>query len=251
MPAASPSPQRERSPVLFTQHDQRPSTAASDMISSGASDDEMDDSLSLAASDVEELSGSVTDPALFPTSAICNARLRVHEELIRVMIKAVIELGLEWSPPEGAISQQAGRVVFPRAPSGPPPTLIPLLPRSSQNRGVPPTRLTSVHLHPLLSHQLTALKRKYTSTWPLWMSPWPHISAHPQLSDGRRGRAIRPSRVDYSAAGQAASALHSMAVLQVFQANMLTSEEAGLDAASLRDMKSVTDLALRTTKATA
>ncbi len=32
---------------------------------------------------------------------------------------------------------------------------------------------------------------------------------------------------------------------------MLASEEAGLDAASLRDLRSVTDLALRTTKATA
>ncbi len=55
----------------------------------------------------------------------------------------------------------------------------------------------------------------------------------------------------YSAAGQVASALHSMAVLQVFQAKMLASEEAGLDAASLRDLRSATDLALRATKATA
>ncbi len=58
-PRASPSPQREHSPVLFTQHDQRPSAAASDMISFGVSV-----SLSLLASDAEELSGSVTDPAL-------------------------------------------------------------------------------------------------------------------------------------------------------------------------------------------
>ncbi len=42
-----------------------------------------------------------------------------------------------------------------------------------------------------------------------------------------------------------------MAVLQVFQAKMLTSEEAGLDVASLRDLRSVTDLPLRTTKANA
>ncbi len=63
-PRASPSPQREHSPVLFTQHDQRPSAAASDMILFGVSDNELDDSLSLAASDAEELSGSVTDPAL-------------------------------------------------------------------------------------------------------------------------------------------------------------------------------------------
>ncbi len=30
----------------------------------------------------------------------------------------------------------------------------------------------------------------------LWMSLWSHISAHPRLSDGRRGRVIRPSRAE-------------------------------------------------------
>ncbi len=86
---ALPSPQREHSPVLFTQHDQRPSEAASDMISFGVSDNELDDSLSLVASDAEELSGSVTDPTLLPSFASCNARLRADEEFIRVMTKAV------------------------------------------------------------------------------------------------------------------------------------------------------------------
>ncbi len=90
------------------------------------------------------------------------------------------------------------------------------------------------------------------------MSPWPHISARPQLSDGRRGRATHPScaephvhSLDALAAGQAASALHSMAVLQVFQAKMLANEEAGLDSASLRDLRSATELTPRATKATA
>ncbi len=46
------------------------------------------------------LSGSVTDPALLPSSASRNARLRADEEFIRVMTKAVNKLGLEWSPPE-------------------------------------------------------------------------------------------------------------------------------------------------------
>ncbi len=77
---ASPSPQREHLPVLFTQHHQHPSAAAP--------------LLSLAASDTEELSGSVTDPALLPSSASHNARL------IRVMTKGVNELGLKWSPSE-------------------------------------------------------------------------------------------------------------------------------------------------------
>ncbi len=133
----------------------------------------------------------------------------------------------------------------------------PKLMTSSWYCGTPPTRLASVLLLPLLSHQLMALKRKDTSACPLWMSPWLRISARPRLMDGRRGRAIRPSCASalagcaYSAAGQAASALHSTAVLQVFQAKMLTIEEAGLDAASLRDLRSATNLALRTTKATA
>ncbi len=94
-PRASPTPQREHLHVLFTQHDQHPNAAASDMISFGVSENELDDSLSLAASDAEELSGSVTDPALLPTSASRNARLRADEELIHVMTKAINELGLE------------------------------------------------------------------------------------------------------------------------------------------------------------
>ncbi len=98
-PRASLS-QREQSLVLFTQLDQRPSAAASDVISFGVSDNEMDDSLSLAASDAEELSGSVADPALLPSSASRSPRLKADDELIRVMMKAVNELGLEWSPSE-------------------------------------------------------------------------------------------------------------------------------------------------------
>ncbi len=89
------------------------------------------------------------------------------------------------------------------------------------------------------------------------------MAAHlcPPTAIGWKVRASHPSKPcratselagrTYSAAGQAASALHSTAVLQVFQAKMLANEEAGLDAASLRDLRSATDLALRATKATA
>ncbi len=42
----------------------------------------------------------MTDPALLPPSSSCNARLRMDEELIRIMTKVVNELGLEWSSPE-------------------------------------------------------------------------------------------------------------------------------------------------------
>ncbi len=86
-----------------------------------------------------------------------------------------------------------------------------------------PTRLTSVLLLQLLSHPLTALKKKDTSTCLLWMSLWPHISARPQLAIGWKARASHPSKLcratfalagcTYSTAGQVASALHSIAVL--------------------------------------
>ncbi len=129
--------------------------------------------------------------------------------------------------------------------------------RAHDIMGRPPTPLASVLLLQLLSHPLTALKKKDTSTCHLWMSLWPHISARPQLSDERRGRAIRLSHAEPH--------LHSLDAptrwldkrLQRFtrwlcsRSSMLVNEEAGLDSASLRDLRSVTDLPLRTTKATA
>ncbi len=89
------------------------------------------------------------------------------------------------------------------------------------------------------------------------------VAAHlcPPTAIAWKARASHPSKPcratsalaghAYSVAGQVALALHSMAVLQVFQAKMLSSEEAGLDVASLRDQRSATDLTLRATKATA
>ena len=56
----------------------------------------------------------------------------------------------------------------------------------------------------------------------------------------------------YSASGQAASALHTMAVLQVYQAKLLQSmDETGPDPEAFSDLRSAMDLALRATKATA
>ncbi len=74
------------SPVLFIRPDQRPSASVSDLVSFGGSDDELaDDSMSLVASDAEELSGSVTDLA---------AKAGMDAELFRVLSKAIEELGL-------------------------------------------------------------------------------------------------------------------------------------------------------------
>ncbi len=67
----------------------------------GGSDDELaDDSMSLVASDAEELWGSATDPAPSGLPAPGAAKAGMDAELFRVLSKAVEELGLEWSPPE-------------------------------------------------------------------------------------------------------------------------------------------------------
>ncbi len=101
IPRASLSPHREVSPILFSQPDQHLSASARNLVSFGGSDKELaDNSMSLAASDAEELSSLVTDHALLPSSAPSAAKAGTVAELLRDLSKAFEELGFEWSPPE-------------------------------------------------------------------------------------------------------------------------------------------------------
>ncbi len=90
------------------------------------------------------------------------------------------------------------------------------------------------------------------------------VAAHlcPPTAIGWKAKANHPSKPcrttsvlagrSYASAGQAASALHSMAVLQVYQAKLLSAiDESEPDPATLRELRSATDLALRATKTTA
>ncbi len=80
------------------------------------------------------------------------------------------------------------------------------------------------------------------------MSQWPCTSAHPLPSDGKRRLLTSPSH-----AGPARSlSMHSMAVLQVFQAKLLQCmDESGPVPAAFKELRSATGLALRATKTTA
>ncbi len=87
------SPTKEADLVFFSCLDQRPSVAASDMVSFGGSKNEgMDDSVSLAASDAEELLGSLYDPA--------PLRLASQESLRRAQMPnfstSCLELWMSW-----------------------------------------------------------------------------------------------------------------------------------------------------------
>lgn len=94
-----------------------------------------------------------------------------------------------------------------------------------------------------------------------WMRPWLLTSCPPAAVGWKNKRALpsKPCRTTsamagraYTSAGQAASSLHTMAILQVFQAKLLRSlDESSSSEPAFRDLRSTTDLALRATKATA
>ncbi|KAL0154447.1 hypothetical protein M9458_048710, partial [Cirrhinus mrigala] len=91
----------------------------------------------------------------------------------------------------------------------------------------------------------TSDPRTKTSTAIGWKTKASHPSKPCRTTSALAGRA-------YTSAGQAASALHSMAILQVFQAKLFAqSDRSALDPATLKELRSATDLALRATKATA
>ncbi len=144
---------------------------------SGVSDNELDDSLSLAASDVDGLSGSVADPALLPSSASRIARLKADDEssaLCQRLSTSSNSNGLRlrnhfaagWTSGSyrGAIRLSANA----RPHSSP--NTSPKCTTSSRNLGTRPIYLASAPLLQPLSHPLTALKRKDTSICLLWMS---------------------------------------------------------------------------------
>ncbi len=149
----------------------------------------------------------------------------------------------------GTISQQARWVFFTRAPSGSTPKLAPLLPRSAQQAHKILARTLFVSHPPPYTLHLTSVdgaeETGYKHLPPLDESVAAHLCL--PMAIGWKARATHPSKPcratsalaehAYSAAGQSASALHSI--------------DAGLDSASLRDLRSATDLALRATKATA
>ncbi len=129
------------------------------------------------------------------------------------------------------------------------------------NPGVHPTRPAYVPLLPPSSLRSMAWKKNYMTDCIPLMSQWVRISARP-WPFGWKAKAAHPSKPcrttsalagrAYSSAGQAASALHSMVVLQVLQAKLFRStDESNLNPAAFNELCSATDLALRITKMTA
>ncbi len=265
IPSASLSPHREVSPVLFSQADQRPSASASDLVSFGGSDNELaDDSMSLAASDAEELSGSVTDPAPSRLPAPSAAKAGMDAELFRVLSKAVEELGLEWSPPEEPSRSRLDEWLLPGRRQAPQQRPLPFFPEVHDELTRSWRSPYSARLRTSASSALTTIDGAEEKGYERMPQLDESVAAHPcsPTAIGWKAKASHPSKPcrttsalagrSYASAGQAASALHSMAVLQVYQAKLLSAiDESEPDPATLRELRSATDLALRATKTTA
>ncbi len=265
IPRASFSPHRELSPVLFIQPDQRPSASVSDLVSFGGSDDELaDDSMSLVASDAEELWGSVTDPAPSGLPAPSAAKAGMDAELFRVLSKAVEELGLEWSPPEEPSRSRLDEWFLPGRRQAPQQRPSPFFPEVHDELTRSWRSPYSARLRTSASSALTTVDGAEEKGYERMPQLDESVAAHlcPPTAIGWKAKASHPSKPcrttsalagrSYASAGQAASALHSMAVLQVYQAKLLSAiDESEPDPATLRELRSATDLALRATKTTA
>ncbi|ROL42307.1 hypothetical protein DPX16_8186 [Anabarilius grahami] len=262
-PRASPSPSREQSPVLFSRPEQRPSADASDFVSFGGSDDELpDDSVSLAASEPEHWVGESDDPAPLPLLEPIDHSAGMDAELFRVLSKAVEELDLEWAPLEEPSRSRLDEWFLPGRRQAPRQRSAPFFPEVHEELAKSWRAPYSARLHTSHRSALTSVdgseEKGYEHLPPLDEAVAAHLC--PPAAVGwktKRSLPSKPCRTTsalagraYASAGQAASALHSMAIFQVFQAKLLRSmDESGVEESAFRDLRSATDLALRATKA--
>ncbi len=221
-----------------------------------------DDRMSITASGDELGSGDDDSAALPPSGRV--ALPESDPELTAMLSRAAESVGLHWRPPPSPersrlddwfLGAQADR-------RQPPP--VPFFPEVHEEvtRSWRAPFLPETGLVPPPSSPPSTVGRPKG----MWRSP--QLSAPLQCSSARRalppggGNPRLPSRTckfssaltakAYSAAGQAASALHAMALLQVHQAKALKQlHEAGADPAGLQELRTATDLALWATKVTA
>ncbi|CAM4514717.1 unnamed protein product [Leuciscus chuanchicus] len=241
---------------------QRPASARTAI----ASEDEADhaaitDSCSLLASDSEEWSGYHRSAS--STQESSRSRSSVDAELLRLLTKAVDQLGLDWSPPKAPAPNRLDRCFLPSRRQAPASRSAPFLPELhtelSKSWNAPFSARLRSPVSSTLSQVDGAAEKGYTQIPPVEEAVATHLcppSARWRSKSALPSKACRTTSAlvgrAFAAAGQAASALHSMAVLQILQADLLRElDEKGPDRAALTDLHSVTDLSLRATKSAA
>ncbi|XP_048036007.1 sialoadhesin-like [Megalobrama amblycephala] len=171
-------------------------------------------------------------------------------ELLRVLSKAVEELDLDWAPPEEPSRSRLDEWFLPGRRQAPRQRAAPFFPEVHEEltkswRAPYSARLHTTHRSALMTVD-SAEEKGYEHPPPLDEAVAAHLCP-PTAVDWKSKRALpsKPCRTTstlasraYASAGQAASALHTMAIFQVFQAKLLRSmDESGFDAPAFRDLQ--------------
>ncbi|KAL0197791.1 hypothetical protein M9458_006331, partial [Cirrhinus mrigala] len=249
-------------PVSFTKTSLRPSDDARDLVWFGAAEDDLDDdddAMSTAASGSGDWSACLESEASH--SEVREPPAPIDEELVKILSEAVQDLGLDWSPPEQPTKNrldmrylQSGRQVA--APQRPAPFFPEVHEEISRSWRSPYSAQAQAAGLRMLSSVDGADRWGYTKPPPVEEVVAAHLCPSARGWKSAPSLPSKPCRTTshiadkaYMAAGQAASAIHTMAVLQAFQAKMLhTLDEEGPDSAAFKKLRSATDLALRATK---
>ncbi len=218
--------------------------------------------MSIAASGDELGSGEDDSAALPPSGRV--ALPESDPELTAMLFRATESIGLHYRPPP---SPERSRLddwfLGAQAESRQPPP-VPFFPEVHEEVTKSWRAPFSARNRPSASSVLTTLDggaaQGYVEIPPVERAIAMQLC--PQGAAAWRGNPRLPSRAckfsstltakAYGAAGQAASALHAMALLQVHQAKALKQlHEGGADPGVLQELRTATDLALRETKVTA
>ncbi len=230
-------------------------------VSFGASPD---DQMSVAASEGEPSLSGDDDSAALPPSGVV-ALSEPDPEMTAMLSRAAENVGLVWNPPPRPDPSRldewflgGGRAGFQR----PPP--VPFFPEVHEELTRSWKAPFTARNKPCGSSPLTTLDGGaalgYTGIPSVERSVAMQLC--PTVASTLRGEPCLPSRAckyssgltgsAYRACGEAASALHAMALLQVHQAKALRDlHEGGHDLAVLHELRAATDLALWATKVTA
>ncbi len=223
-----------------------------------------DDRMSIATlegeSDQSGDDGSVPLP-LSGRSAVPDS----EPEMVAMLARAAESVGLEWRPPPCPEPSRLDDWFLGVARAGSQgPTPVPFFPEVHDELTGTWTAPFTARNRSSGSSSLATLDggaaRGYTEVPPVERSVAMQLC--PRTASTWRGNPLLPSRAcrhssaltgsAYAACGEAASALHAMALLQVHQAKALRDlHEGGHDPGVLSELRTATDLALRATKVTA
>ncbi len=190
--------------------------------------------MSISASEREDWAGSE------PDQTDSTGAPDLQEELMKVLSKAVKELELTWSPPEEPAKSKLDSWYFRSTQKADSRALIPFFPDVYEQlvKTWSAPQLACVHsaTQAIFSHVDGAETHGYVRSPPVKETVTAHLCPAAAKTIGSDiSLPLKPCRTTahlanktYASDGEAASALHAMAVLQVFQAKLLQAPEAEL-----------------------